>query len=278
MASALSTLKLHSILLAVAATLATVCSHAQPIETALDQALAGPHRSEANKARDAARHPKETLLFFGLRADQKVIELSPGGGWYTEILAPVLRERGTLYAAASPRDGTAYEVESRTGFEDKLKADPARYDRVRLGTLSKGASFVDIQVPGGADLVLTFRNVHNWIEAGHLDDTLKAVYTALKHGGVLGVEEHRASPGITLEQIKKTGYVSEVYLIERAKAAGFQLAGRSEVNANPKDGHDHPNGVWSLPPSLRGGEADRARYIAIGESDRMTLKFVKPLR
>jgi predicted methyltransferase len=224
------------------------------------------------------RHPRETLLFFGLRADQKVIELSPGGGWYTEILAPVLRERGTLYAAHSPRDGTAYELKSRTAFEDKLKTAPALYDRVQLGTLPKGASFADISVPGGADLVLTFRNVHNWIEEGHLDATLKAVYAVLKPGGVLGVEEHRASPGITLEQIRKTGYVSEAFVIERAQAAGFELAGRSEVNANPKDSHEHPHGVWSLPPTLRGGEVERAKYLAIGESDRMTLKFVKPVR
>lgn len=271
-------MKLHSILLAGCVAWSAAFAHAQTVDSLLDKALAGPQRSAANKARDAARHPKQTLLFFGLRTDQKVIELAPGGGWYTEILAPVLRERGWLYAAHSPPDGTAYDVKSRSGFEDKLKADPAVYDRVRLGSLPKAAGFADIPAPGSIDLVLTFRNVHNWIENGELDGTLKAVYAVLKPGGVLGVEEHRASPGITLEQIKKTGYVSEAYVIEHAQAAGFELAGRAEINANPNDGHDHPHGVWSLPPTLRGGEVDRAKFLAIGESDRMTLKFVKPLR
>jgi predicted methyltransferase len=259
--------------------LATMVLHpaqAQSAEALIDQAIAGTQRSEANRARDAARHPRETLLFFGLRPDQTVIELAPGGGWYTEILAPVLRDRGLLVAAHNPRDGSEYEQKTRAGFEQKLRLNPAVYDKVRLGTLPKTRSFTDIQLPGGADLVLTFRNVHNWIEAGHLDDTLAAAYAVLKPGGVLGVEEHRASPGITLEESKRSGYVSEAHLVERARAAGFELVARSEVNANPRDKHEHPNGVWSLPPTLRGGDVDRAKYLAIGESDRMTLKFVKP--
>jgi len=271
-------MKLNPLFLAAALLLANASAIAQPVESLLDQALGGPQRSETNKARDAARHPKETLLFFGLRPDQTVIEIAPGGGWYTEILAPVLRDKGTLYAAHYPLDGTPEQRKARANFEDKLKANPAVYRGVKVGTLPLKGGFTDIHVPGGADLVLTFRNVHNWIEAGHLDDTLRAFHAALKPGGVLGVEEHRAPPGTTLEQIKKIGYVPEAYVIERAQAAGFEFAGRSEANANAKDSHDHPNGVWSLPPTLRGDEVDRAKYLAIGESDRMTLKFVKPAR
>lgn len=270
-------MRLNALLFA-AVLLASAATRAQPVEALLDRAIAGPQRSQANKARDAARHPKETLLFFGLRADQKVIEIAPGGGWYTEILAPVLRESGELHAAHYPADGTDEQRKSRKNFEGKLKADPSLYGRVKLGTLPLKAGFTDIAVPGGADLVLTFRNVHNWIEAGHLDETLKAFHAALKPGGVLGVEEHRAPPGTTLDQIKKNGYVPEAYVIEHAQAAGFELLGSSEINANPRDTHEHPHGVWSLPPTLRGGELDRATYLAIGESDRMTLKFVKPAR
>ncbi|MEO8152620.1 MAG: methyltransferase [Rhizobacter sp.] len=272
-------MKLMSMLLVA---VMSVAAHAQPqpqpVESLLDRAIAGPQRSEAHKARDAARHPKETLLFFGLRPDQTVIEIAPGGGWYTEILAPVLHDKGVLYAAHYPVDGSADERKARAGFEDKLQANPTVYDGVKLGTMPLKAGFTDINVAGGADLVLTFRNVHNWIETDHFDDTLRAFHAVLKPGGVLGVEEHRAPPGTTLEQIKKSGYVPEAYVIEHAKAAGFELAGRSETNANPRDNHDHPDGVWSLPPTLRGGEVDRASFVAIGESDRMTLKFVKPIR
>jgi predicted methyltransferase len=269
-------MKLASLLLATVALFSPVAGSAQEASAWLDPSLAGPQRSEANRARDGARHPRETLLFFGLQPNQTVLELSPGGGWYTEILAPVLRDRGQLLAAHAPRDGTEYERKGRLSFEEKLKASPTVYDRVKLGTLAGKAGFSELPLPpASVDLVLTFRNLHNWLEAGHLDDTLRAVHAALKPGGVLGVEEHRATPGTSIEQMKESGYMTEAYVIERAQAAGFRLAGRSEVNANPKDGHQHPNGVWSLPPTLRGGEVDRAKYLAIGESDRMTLRFVK---
>jgi predicted methyltransferase len=248
--------------------------------TALAAVIAGAHRSAANRARDGARHPFETLRFFGLAPAQTVIEISPGAGWYTEILAPYLREQGRLVAAHYPAQAKAESQRlARARFEEKLLTRPELYDRVQLGTLPQdGRGFTDIAPPGGADRVLTFRNVHNWIEAGHLDDTLQAFFAVLKPGGVLGVEEHRAAPGTSLARVVASGYVPEALVIERARAAGFELAGRSEINANPRDTKDHPDGVWSLPPTLRGGAVDRERFIAIGESDRMTLKFVKPAR
>jgi predicted methyltransferase len=242
--------------------------------------IAGPQRSAANRARDAARHPFETLRFFGLAPGQTVVEVAPGGGWYTEILAPYLRPQGRLYAAHYAKDGASEEQRrARKAYEDKLAASPAQYDRVVLGTLPRdGRGFFDLAVPGGADLVLTFRNVHNWIEAGHLDATLRAFHAVLKPGGVLGVEEHRANPGTPAARIKSSGYVTEALVVERARAAGFEGPARSEINANLRDTKDHPDGVWSLPPTLRGGDAGRAKFLAIGESDRMTLRFTKPLR
>jgi predicted methyltransferase len=245
-------------------------------DASLRAAISGPQRSPANRARDAARHPYETLRFFGLRPTQTVIELSPGGGWYTEILAPYLRESGRLVAAGESADDTDdYRRRSRQNFDAKLARDPALYDRVVVGLLPRKAAFTDLAPSVGADLVLTFRNVHNWIEAGHLDATLRACTAVLKPGGVLGVEEHRAPPGSSVAWIQKNGYVTEDLLIERAAAAGLELAARSDINANPRDTKDHPHGVWSLPPTLRGGDAERVRFVAIGESDRFTHRYVK---
>jgi len=247
-----------------------------PLRAAID----GPQRSAANRARDAARHPFETLRFFGLTPTQTVIEIAPGAGWYTEILAPYLRERGGLYLAHYPVSAASEgERQARARFQDKLAKSPEVYGRAVLGSLPDGArGFTDIAPAGGADAVLTFRNVHNWIESDQLDAMLRAFFAVLKPGGVLGVEEHRAAPGTPLAQVIASGYVPEELVIARARAAGFEWVARSEVNANPKDSKDHANGVWSLPPTLRGGDTDRARFVAIGESDRMTLKFVKPLR
>ncbi|HSI48523.1 MAG TPA: methyltransferase [Ideonella sp.] len=243
----------------------------------LKAVIAGPQRSAANRARDVYRHPFETLRFFGLKPGQTVIEISPGGGWYTEILAPYLRDHGHYYAAHnSATGGSEGARKGRARFEAKLAAEPAVYGHAKVGSMPTEAGFSDIAPPGGADLVLTFRNVHNWIEAGNLDDTLRAFYTVLKPGGVLGVEEHRATPGTPLAKVIATGYVPVDFLTARARAAGFEPAGASEVNANAKDTHEHPNGVWSLPPTLQGGEVGKAEFLAIGESDRMTLKFVKP--
>lgn len=241
----------------------------------LQAAVDGPQRSAVNRARDGARHPLETLAFFGIRPDASVIEIAPGGGWYTEILAPYLHDHGRLYAAHEPAHGSPGQQRARAAFAEKLARDPKVYGRVVLGTMPT-AAFTDIRPPGGADAVLTFRNIHNWIEDGHFDESLRAFFDVLKPGGVLGVEEHRAAPGTPLARVISQGYVPQALVVERAKAAGFEFAGSSEVNANPRDTRDHANGVWSLPPTLRGGELDRAKYVAIGESDRMTLKFVKP--
>jgi predicted methyltransferase len=257
---------------------------APPTDPSLDAVIAGPQRSAANTARDRWRHPAETLRFFGLQADWQVLELAPGGGWYTEILAPYLREHGKLYAAHYALDANDPEPArqaSRQAFEAKLAADPSRYDRVVVGTLPTApfTGFTDLTFTRPLDAVLTFRNLHNWVEDGHLPDRLSAFYAALKPGGVLGVEEHRARPGTPVAQQIRTGYLSEALVIAYAQAAGFKLAARSEVNANPRDTTDHPQGVWSLPPTLRGapaGSAEREQALAIGESDRMTLRFVKP--
>jgi predicted methyltransferase len=247
----------------------------------IDAALAGEHRSAGSKARDRYRHPKETLEFFGLRPEMTVVEIWPGGGWYTEILAPVLRERGKLYAAlygsAPPFPYQAREMES---FSAKLLSAPAVYDRVTISALGF-PNELEIAPPGSVDLVVTFRNVHNWFQEGYgppnaAELALKAIFTALKPGGVLGVVDHRWPDPSTEDPRARNGYVSEQRVIALAEAAGFELAGRSDVNRNPLDTHDHPEGVWTLPPDLALGERDRDKYLAIGESDRFTLKFVKP--
>jgi predicted methyltransferase len=272
-----------SMLLAMA--LPFAASSKTPIDDDTDGArlratIDGPQRSAANRARDAARHPFETLRFFGLTPSQTVVEIAPGSGWYTEILAPYLRDHGSLYLAHYPANAAdEQERQAHARFQDKLAKSPEVYGRAVLGSLPDGRrGFTDIAPPGGADAVLTFRNVHNWIESDQLDHMLHSFFAVLKAGGTLGVEEHRAAPGTSLAQVVASGYVPEALVIARARAAGFEWVGSSEVNSNSGDTKNHPNGVWSLPPTLRGGETDRARLIAIGESDRMTLKFVKPLR
>lgn len=233
---------------------------------ALAAAIAGPQRSDANKARDKYRHPLETLTFFGIKPDTTVVEVSPGTGWYTEILAPLLKDHGKLYEAVGGGAGAKK-------FEDKLKADSAVYSQVIVTTLQPPAQ-TEIAPAGSADMVLTFRNVHDWIPRGTTQDYFKAFYRALKPGGVLGITDHRADPSQPQDPKAKNGYVRQDYMIQIAKQAGFRLAGTSEINANPKDPRNQP--VWNLPPTLRQGDKDRDKYLAIGESDRMTLKFVKP--
>jgi predicted methyltransferase len=244
----------------------------------LDKVLAGDHRSEQNKARDAFRHPKETLAFFGLRQDMTVLEIWPGGGgWYTEVLAPVLREHGQYIAAGQdPKSESKYAQDNLKKFADKVAARPDLYDRAKETALQAPNELHPVP-DGSVDMVLTFRNVHNWMGGGNADAMFKAMYAALKPGGILGVEEHRAKNSGPQDPKAESGYVRTDYLVALAQKAGFKLIGESEINANPKDTADHPEGVWSLPPTLRGGDTDREKFVAIGESDRQTLRFRKPL-
>lgn len=241
---------------------------------ALSKAVAGDHRTAKNKARDQYRHPVETLSFFGFTSDMTVVEITPGGGWYTEILAPALKGTGKLYGAHYPDTGEDnYYSNSRKKLVKKLASNVV-FDEVVLTDFTPKKQS-ELAPQGTADLVLTFRNLHNWKDEG-VEQVFKDAYNALKPGGVLGVVEHRLPAG--LDPKVGVGYVSETKTIKQAKDAGFRFAAASEVNANAKDLAEHPKGVWTLPPSLALKEKDRAKYLAIGESDRMTLKFVKPAK
>ncbi|HTX24605.1 MAG TPA: hypothetical protein VMD03_08110 [Steroidobacteraceae bacterium] len=247
----------------------------QATATRLDAILAGAQRSAANRARDVYRHPKETLLFFGIRPAMRVVEVWPEPGWYTQIVAPLVHERGRYYAALEPADpSSAYLSGERKDFVDMLAAHPELYGGAVIGTL--GPRGGDIAPPGSVDMVLTFRNIHDWMAEGWAPQAFAAMYRALKPGGVLGVVEHRGTPGLPQDPKAKTGYVNEDYAERMIEAVGFTLVGRSEINANPNDTKDYPQGVWTLPPTYRLGDEDRAKYAAIGESDRFTLKFIKP--
>ncbi len=250
---------------------------------ALDQAIASSHRSDDNKARDVHRKPREVLDFVGLRQDMTVVEMSPGGGWYTEILGPVLAEKGRLYAAHFPLNGgPGYQRRLLGSFLSKLAANPELYASTQITQFSPPYA-LDVAPRESADLVLTFRNIHNWAaenEAGLSwgNVAFQAMYDALKPGGVLGVVDHRWPDAKNEDPKLRSGYISEARTIRLAESVGFKLEGRSEVLRNSKDTHDHPRGVWTLPPSLALGEQDREKYLKIGESDRFLLKFVKPAR
>ncbi|WP_394850444.1 methyltransferase [Pendulispora brunnea] len=245
-------------------------------EARIREALAGQHRPDKEKARDVYRHPVETLAFFGVKSDSKVVELWPGAGWYTAVLAPVVRGRGKLtVTSADPAVATGYQKESAVKYAARLHETPGVYDQVEVRYINP-PSTLTLGPDGSADVVLTFRNVHNWMKGGFADKVFAAAFQVLKKGGVLGVEEHRAAPGTTTEKSIETGYVTEDTVIQFAKAAGFVLDAKSEVNANPKDTKDYPKGVWTLPPTLDLGAEGREKYLAIGESDRMTLRFKKP--
>jgi predicted methyltransferase len=229
-------------------------------------------------ALDAPDQPRETLQFFGLRPDMTVVEVWPGGGSYTEILAPELKKRGQLYAAHFDPSSSEYARRTVDGFRAKLTANPELYDEVVVTTLAAPPAASAIAPPGSADLVVTFSNLHNWMMFGWQREAFAAMHAALKPGGVLGVVEHRGDPRKPQDPKAASGYVQEQYAIELIESTGFKLVGRSEVNANPKDTKDYEKGVWALPPTFAAGAADRARYAAIGESDRFTLKFVKVAR
>ncbi len=240
----------------------------------LERLAASAHRSARNVARDGARHPVEVLTFFGVQPYHTVVEILPGStGYYMEILAPYLKEKGRYIAA--DRDDTAppQYLADRERLRARLKAEPGLYGSVVLTQFN--ADRHEIAPPDSADFVLTFRNLHNWLERGELDAALRAFHRALKPGGVLGVVDHRGLTTLTQEAQMKTGYVREDLAIARIEQAGFRLAAKSEINANPKDTKDHPAGVWTLPPTYRLKDQHRAKYAAIGESDRFTLKFVK---
>ncbi|WP_426116901.1 class I SAM-dependent methyltransferase [Massilia sp. PWRC2] len=241
-------------------------------DVALKAAIAAPTRTPANVARDGARHPYETLSFFGIKPTMTVVELTPSGGWYTEILAPYLRENGVLIGAS---EEVVEGKRAGTQFRAKVNSNPV-YSKVRLGIFQPPTKYA-IAPAGSADMVLTFRNLHNWVELGpdKLQEVFKNVHTVLKPGGIFGVVDHRLPASKTQDATASTGYLHEAWVIKTIEAAGFKLVAKSEINANPKDNADHPNGVWALPPVLANKDDKRSEYLAIGESDRMTLKFVK---
>ncbi|HLU14095.1 MAG TPA: methyltransferase [Arenimonas sp.] len=259
---------------------AAAAAERAPSDDPLDAVLAGEWRDPANVARDVWRHPRETLEFFQVGPSQRILEITPGGGWYTEILAPLPEGKGRYVGAivdpnaVESEGGRNYYSRSNQGLRDKLAARPDIYGDVTLVEFDPKAPVFG--EPGSMDVVLTFRNVHNWADGGYAEAMFRGFHEVLVPGGVLGVVEHRAPEGKGWEEVKGTGYVPVDYVIQLATEAGFVLEEQSEINANPADTKDHPNGVWMLPPSNRHDEAEREKYAAIGESDRMTLRFVKP--
>ncbi|USI71781.1 class I SAM-dependent methyltransferase [Sphingomonas morindae] len=244
-------------------------------DPALAKAIADPGRPDKDRARDRYRHPAQTLAFFGIKPDMTVVEVLPGGGWYSAILAPYLAAGGGHYVAAVP-PGKATD-----SFNALVAGDAARYGKAQVTAFTAGQPS-QLVPDGTADLVLTFRNIHNLLGDpsqagdGNAPQAFADWYRALKPGGVLGIVEHRLPEQMDTAREKTDGYVKQSTVIRLAMAAGFQFAGASTINANPKDDHDHPKGVWTLPPTYSLGDTDREKYAAIGESDRMTLKFVKP--
>jgi predicted methyltransferase len=264
-------------LLLCAALLAACATSSSRQNTAqqLTSILAGDQRSESNRARDVYRHPKETLLFFGIRPEMTVLEVWPEPGWYTEIIAPLLREKGKYYAAIETvNPASAYATKRHAEYLAKLAARPDLYSKVNMITLPSDGS--DVVPAGTLDMAVTFRNIHNFMAEGNTSQTFATLYRALKPGGLLGVVEHRGNPAVTQDPKAKSGYVNEEFAIKLIEAQGFRLVGKSEVNDNPKDTKDYDKGVWTLPPTFELGAQDHAKYAAIGESDRFTLLFAKP--
>jgi predicted methyltransferase len=245
----------------------------------LQASLAGAQRTAPEKARDVYRHPRETLEFFGLHDDMTVVEISPGGGWYTAVLAPVLRDRGKLFVVGGDPNGDPKSegAQDAKALLARFQAMPQAFDKVQSVVVNDDGPVV-FGPSESADLVLTFRNFHNWVGSPMMGKVLAATLAVLKHGGILGLVDHRAPAGTEADPkvIDKTGYVPMGYVVNEVEKAGFKLAGKAEINANPKDTKDYPKGVWTLPPSYTLGGVDHAKYEAIGESDRMTLRFVKP--
>jgi predicted methyltransferase len=263
--------------LIVLTTLATAAGTVRAADAGLQKWAEGSHRAPGHIERNRYRHPVESLSFFGLRPDITVVEITPGGaGWYTEILAPYLQKTGKLYAANyDPLSSDEYYRRNSRAFQDKLAQRLDLYGETIITVFAPPAK-VDIAPPGSADLVVVFRNVHNWMADGVAPAAFAALHRALKPGGVLGIEQHRGNATQPQDPAAESGYVREDVVIGLAEGAGFRLTARSEINANPRDTRDYPEGVWTLPPNFELGDKDRAKYAAIGESDRMTLRFIKP--
>lgn len=247
------------------------------IQQTLEEIAAAEHRSTENIARNQYRHPAETLSWLGIKPDMTVVEIWPGrGGWYTEILAPFLRDQGTLYTAAYDLESPVeYFRKTTQAYNKKLTARPDVYDKV-IVTVLDFPEKTAIAPEASADMVLTFRSLHNMVRYDSEEQFFKVAYKTLKPGGILGLITHRGKPEMIGKEWAALGYVPQSEAIKMAEKAGFKLTDSSEINANPKDTKDYENGVWTLPPSFRLGEVDREKYAAIGESDRMTLKFIKP--
>ncbi len=243
----------------------------------LGNAVIAEHRTADNKARDIYRNPGKTLAFFGLESNMTVIEIWPGKGWYTEIIAPFIKSgNGQFIAAGFPQNaGPEWRQNMQRDYQQWLEQSPAQYDQVKIVELGP-PSFWRIAPDDSIDAILTFRNVHNWLKGGYETEMFNTFYKALKPGGILGITDHRAKPGTNIETMKTSGYLTEKLVISLAEQAGFVLEAKSEINANSLDDTNHPKGVWTLPPTLRLGDEDREKYLAIGESDRMTLRFRKP--
>ena len=244
-------------------------------KAAIKAAQSGKYREPGNSDRDGQRHPAETLEFFGFKPTSTVLEVGPGEGWFTELLAPALAKKGKLIVTNMDPNGPADQRATFYGERTKLllERSPELYGKVETVIIDPKAP--DLKLEGTVDLAIVMRGMHGMVNAGTLDTWLAELNAALKPKGVLGIEQHRAKPDAVAEESSKQGYLPEKWVIEKVEAAGFKLAGKSEINANPKDTKDHPNGVWTLPPSFALGDTDRDKYAAIGESDRMTLKFTK---
>lgn len=247
-------------------------------DEALIKAIESKSRTAKYVLRDSFRNPFETLTFFGIKNDMKVIELQPSGGnspggWYTEILAPFLKTNGLLIAAHFDPRESDWRAKMRKGYEERIKYEKD-FNRIQMAVLSMPPK--KLAKDNSVDMVLTFRNLHNWLKSGYLENVFQVSFNALKKGGIFGVVEHRAPDEFNISQMKSSGYVSENYTVNLAKETGFILIAKSEINANSKDTKNHPKGVWTLPPTLKLGKKDKEKYLKIGESDRMTLKFKKP--
>jgi predicted methyltransferase len=266
-------LRFHALLATLFAVGLTAVATAADPDPALVKAVASTARAPASVARDKARHPVEELTFFGLAPSMTVVELWPGGGYWTDILGPYLAPAGHYYVAL-PSPGNAEEDAGAKKFREKVAAAKDRLGAVHETSLGPG--HYDIAPAGSADLVLTFRNLHNWMEDGYADEALKASFKALKPGGILGIEDHRGRNDQPQDPKAKSGYVRQDVAIDLAKKAGFEYVGASEINANPRDTKDWVDGVWTLPPTLSQGDKDRAKYVAVGEADNFVLKFRKP--